>query len=270
MQIAVLVASAVFGVSASRLYHWYVSVKAPALPVVNDLPPLAMGALVESFRSDGGTLLIVTSAQCEYCKRSREFHRELVSVARRTARAVRVACSSQDFARELGAEPKEVIDPRALTFRVGGTPTIAILDGRGRVDDLWLGLLPAGAERTVLERVKVATGRINETLPREWAFLSASDIVQRDGVDLPRSVVEIAERGEIPPPAEPIQHLPLSELPIRAPFELAAGPHVIHCGHVNADSCAYAVTELRRLGREIKVMNPGRTFRSCNLSSSQP
>lgn len=139
------------------------------------LPPAAAGAAgyqpgdtlteaMEQMRLDGAALsaVVVLSSNCGFCNQSADFYRRLAALRtpspERPFKTVFVGMSGRDdaaaFVKAHGL-PADLIrpSPRDVLARVPGTPTLVLVDGKGRVTSSWIGKLTEAQENEVLQAV---------------------------------------------------------------------------------------------------------------------
>ncbi len=110
-----------------------------------------------SFPGKTEVLVLVTNDQCHFCAASRDFHRTLITTARRAHIPVFVAVPSRalqmKYLTELGATPAETREWKDLSFSVGGTPTVVVISADGRVKALRRGQLGPDSEKEMLREL---------------------------------------------------------------------------------------------------------------------
>jgi hypothetical protein len=111
------------------------------------------------WRNSARSLLIVISSRCRYCSESAPFYRRLVSEAH--AANVRViallpqpADEGLAYLRQLAIPVSDVRNLRATNLNVRRTPTLLLVDRKGRVRRVWRGQVPQTHESAVLASVR--------------------------------------------------------------------------------------------------------------------
>jgi hypothetical protein len=123
--------------------------------------PLKVGAKMQLERIGqwrGDTVVLATSASCEYCRQSLGFHAALIKRAHELGRRIVVLVSKQ------GAAPEQIVNSLGVNDSIvhvdlrktgiSGTPTIAAVDQTGMITGLWVGLMNDSQERTLLGRLE--------------------------------------------------------------------------------------------------------------------
>jgi hypothetical protein len=109
----------------------------------------------------GVTLVLILKRDCRYCDQSIPFYRTLVkntqSSLLRTIVLIPVD-ESKPF-KTWGLEVDAVIPTRLTDLKVRGTPTILIIDRRGRIDRIWSGLLDERHQNEVRTAIDVAMAK---------------------------------------------------------------------------------------------------------------
>jgi len=111
------------------------------------------------------TLLIALSTTCRFCSSSTSFYNRLAqTVASTRSRTAIRAVFSEDrslvdrFVQQNGIDPQivtmEKFDVEALN--VNSTPTLVLVDGKGRILDFWVGQLSKEGEQQVLSKIGAA------------------------------------------------------------------------------------------------------------------
>ncbi len=100
---------------------------------------------------DRGSLLLVVSTQCHFCKDSMPFYKELTAKSRGRLNVVAVLpqpqAEAQKFLHDAGVEANQVVTATPDALGVRGTPTVLLVDGNGKVKQAWVGRLdPKGQE----------------------------------------------------------------------------------------------------------------------------
>lgn len=106
------------------------------------------------------TLVLVLSADCQYCTASAPFYRRLVSkglVAHSTrflAVFPQAVKESREYLAGLGVKIDELQQAPPASVGAKGTPTLILVNASGTVVQSWDGLLPPNAETEVLAYLK--------------------------------------------------------------------------------------------------------------------
>ncbi|MBV9926722.1 MAG: hypothetical protein JOZ96_17015 [Acidobacteria bacterium] len=109
---------------------------------------------------NGKTLLLVLKKGCHFCTESAPFYQRLVreTAGRGDLHLAAVLPDSVDEGRQylgdLGIRLDDVRQSRPDTLGVGGTPTLILVDGSGKVAASWVGRLAPDKEAEVLSRLQ--------------------------------------------------------------------------------------------------------------------
>lgn len=110
---------------------------------------------------NGKTLLLVLKKGCHFCTESAPFYQRLVreTAGRGNVRLVAVlpdeVDESKQYLGDLGIPLDEVRQASPYSLGVGGTPTLILVDGAGKVSASWVGRLAPDKETDVLNRLQV-------------------------------------------------------------------------------------------------------------------
>ena len=105
------------------------------------------------------TLVLALSPQCGYCTESMPFYKRLVDERNQKGSNVKVVAAvgqpealqpEQASLTSAGVTPDALIDLDFQTLKINGTPTVLLVDGKGKVLDVWFGKLTEGDEKKVL------------------------------------------------------------------------------------------------------------------------
>jgi hypothetical protein len=106
------------------------------------------------------TLLIVLSTDCEYCRASFPFYRRLVDAGREAHEPVHLVGvfpnKESDVKNYLGSNDlgiDMVPNISLATLKIGGTPSLILLNEKGVVRDFWVGRLSPEQELQVIKSV---------------------------------------------------------------------------------------------------------------------
>lgn len=108
----------------------------------------------------GHTVLLVLQKGCRYCTESAPFYQRLTKEIENRNDVKLIALFPQPVAEgkqyldEIGVEIADIrqVDPKQ--FKLGGTPTLILVNESGVATDVWKGKLPAEAESKVLDKLK--------------------------------------------------------------------------------------------------------------------
>jgi peroxiredoxin len=106
----------------------------------------------------GKTVVLALSTTCHYCTESAGFYRELVQQCQK--QHVRVIAvlpqplnEAQSYLNKEGVSVDEVRQGSFPELKIGGTPTLVVLDNQGVVKSVWIGKLPENKEKEVLSEL---------------------------------------------------------------------------------------------------------------------
>lgn len=106
------------------------------------------------FPKDRSSLLLVVSTECHFCKDSLPFYKDLTAKSRGRLNVVAVLpqpqAEAQKFLQDAGVEANQVVTATPDTLGVRGTPTVMLVDGSGKVKQVWLGRLDLKGEKSLL------------------------------------------------------------------------------------------------------------------------
>lgn len=108
------------------------------------------------WQKNGSTLLLALSPTCRFCTNSAAFYQRIV---RERGNTKLIALMPQDlnegqsYLRSLGVAVDEVRQTSLSELKVTATPTLILVNGDGKVEDVWVGTLSPGKETEVLNRV---------------------------------------------------------------------------------------------------------------------
>jgi hypothetical protein len=223
-------------------------------------PVIAPGKRLAVDGQHGGkfayTFFVITSPTCEFCVRSAQFHRKLLSLACKKKVPLFVVVPSRKIARSFlsssGLQEAEIIGFTSLDRRPRGVPAVVLVDSKGIILRVWLGELSQDEQMEVLAAV-LDPASVPEPPPRKLDSGEAM-LTQRDLQALSTStsvtIISLEERVSFrrEHPEDAI-NIPLEELSIRAASELMHGSvYAIDCSALNDIICSEALRSLRTLG----------------------
>lgn len=244
---------------------------------VEQLPLATIGSplKIAGAQSEGDPLsiVLVTSPDCTHCRASVSFHRSIWQEARKHSIPMYVAvphpATAKSYLESAGLTDCEIRRWEELPFRVPGTPTLILGDGRGVVRKIWVGRAPsAEAENEVLDLIRDPSGGLNkEDKPSQSGGISVGQL----GVlrQKQRAVLlDIRERKEFSQwHTSGAINIPLSELPARARFELDRNKlQVIDCTNLTRVQCTAAVSGVTNEGFESSFVGGGSVWQSCEAT----
>ncbi len=109
----------------------------------------------------GQTVLLVLQKGCRYCTESAPFYQRLIKETANRSDVKVIAVLPQPVAEgkqyldEIGVSIADIRQISPGDIRVGGTPTIVLVDENGVAINVWKGKLPPDREAEVLSKLKV-------------------------------------------------------------------------------------------------------------------
>jgi hypothetical protein len=133
------------------------------------LPEIAKGAVVklpgETQANPQPTLVLALSKNCHFCQESVGFYQKLAAFKNSSPQGLRMVAvlpekqeEAEIYLREHRIGVDEVISMEVTKLGVSGTPTLLLLDGQNKLEELWVGKLDESEESQVIERLKKACG----------------------------------------------------------------------------------------------------------------
>ncbi len=127
------------------------------------LPSIAVGTEISipdvDWTATPRTLLIVLRNDCRFCTESAPFYRQLVAKSSgfQNLRLIAVSPHSTNITRQyldsLGVSINEIRESQLHAISVAATPTLILVDDRGKVKDSWVGFLDSNEEAVVFDSI---------------------------------------------------------------------------------------------------------------------
>jgi thioredoxin-related protein len=157
--IAVILACVVF-VSTMAWNYFLRSKLDPRTP-----PEIPKGTVVKlpgaAPASPQPTLVLALSKNCHFCRESMEFYQKLTAFKNSSPQGLRMVAvlpekqeEAASYLKEHGIGVDEVVSMPVSKLGVRGTPTLLLLDGQNKLEELWAGKLDDSQESQVIERLK--------------------------------------------------------------------------------------------------------------------
>jgi hypothetical protein len=215
------------------------------------------------------TLLIATSAKCQYARESGSFHKMLAARARVLGlRTVVLVDAFSDLPPELHSVPQSegdmFMEAKLGSLGVPGTPTVALLTGANEVVGLWIGKLGRRQEQACMARIVgdkhtlIDSGNEGsmEELSPDGLVTRLRGAVLIDVRDR-EAYYKHHSRGSV--------NIPIDELTIRARVEYPLHQVItLDCSFVSFSTCVLAKEALRSASfARIRYLNIGRVGVSC-------
>jgi hypothetical protein len=136
-------------------------------PDPRTLPELSKGTVIKLPGSAQAgpqpTLVLALSKNCHFCNESAGFYQKLTAFKNSSPQGLRMVAvlpQSKDeaasYLKEHGIEADEVVSMEVSKLGLMGTPTLLLLDGQNKLEELWVGKLNESQESEVIERLKKA------------------------------------------------------------------------------------------------------------------
>lgn len=246
---------------------------------VKELPVATIGSplKIAGVQSEGAPLsiVLVTSPDCVHCRASESFHRSICQTAREHSIPMYVAvphpATATSYLDSAGLTDCEIRRWEELPFRVPGTPTLILSDGRGVVRRMWVGRATSmEAEKEVLDFIRDPSGGFtNEDEPSQLGGISVGqlDVLRQKKLAV---LLDIRERKEFSQwHTSGAINIPLSELPARARFELDRNLlQVIDCTNLTRAQCAAAVGGVMNEGFASSFVGGWAIWQSCEATAN--
>jgi len=107
------------------------------------------------------TLVLALSKNCHFCQESVGFYQKLAAFKNSSPQGLRMVAvlpqgkeEAASYLKEQGIEADEVISMEVSKLGLVGTPTLLLLDGQNKLEELWVGKLNESQESEVIERLK--------------------------------------------------------------------------------------------------------------------
>ena len=195
------------------------------------------------------TVLVALAKECKYCSESAEFYRRLAAglTSQRNTRLIAVfpekESEAEAYLKQLEVPIKEPRYVSLSSLGIRSVPTVAILDRKGVVTDMWVGKLSPLEEKALMSKLGLEDSRS----PDEWSM---------DEVDLERKVakgerlvlLDIRERAVYATNHRTgARNIPLDELPVRAQNELPMDYTIVIYGNNPSEAdLAYTILDGQR------------------------
>jgi hypothetical protein len=105
------------------------------------------------FGQPGKTLVLAISTNCHFCRDSEPFYKDLVARSQGRVKIVAVLPQSMEVAapyvRDSIAPSVQVVSSQLDAMGVSGTPTLLLVDSKGKVEQAWVGKLDDKGQQQV-------------------------------------------------------------------------------------------------------------------------
>lgn len=109
------------------------------------------------------TLLIAMNTKCKFCTSSVPFYNQLVEKQKQSGKEVRIVAAfsnAPDEVQQYVAEKQFAVETLAAAdlAKLGlvNTPTVVLVDNKGRILNFWMGQLPAEGEKHLLDTMNLS------------------------------------------------------------------------------------------------------------------
>jgi hypothetical protein len=116
-------------------------------------------------QSAAPTLVLALSKSCRFCEESVPFYRKLTALKNSSPQGLRLVAVLPDKQEEAEAYLKgngigvdAVISMPISSLGLQGTPTLLLLDGQNKLEEIWVGKQSEADETQVIDRLKKACG----------------------------------------------------------------------------------------------------------------
>jgi hypothetical protein len=163
--VAIILASAFLIGTLARNYYYLRSNPAPHMPAqiskgeVFKLP----GADTAGRHTAIPTLVLALSKNCHFCQESVGFYQKLTAFKNSSPQGLRIVAllpeskdEAETYLKENGIVVDEVVSAPVSNLGVLGTPTLLLLDGQSKLEEIWVGKLSSERETQVINRLKKA------------------------------------------------------------------------------------------------------------------
>jgi hypothetical protein len=125
------------------------------------LPSLVGSTLVlPGVKASETTAVLFLSSKCHFCTESAPFYKTLAAFIREHSIRIRVVAAmpeppntAHEYLAKLGIPVDSVVQVEPGSTAVGGTPTLLLVDRKGRVTREWVGILSAEKRSEVLSQL---------------------------------------------------------------------------------------------------------------------
>jgi hypothetical protein len=111
------------------------------------------------------TLVLALSQSCHFCEESVPFYQKLTAFKNSSPQGLRLVAvfpdkleEAQAYLKGKGIGVDAVISMPIANLGVQGTPTLLLLDGQNKLEEIWIGKQSEAGESQVIDRLKKACG----------------------------------------------------------------------------------------------------------------
>ena len=238
----------------------------PHARIATDHPGLHLGDRLDiagvTWNDASRHVVLMISTTCPWCNKSAELYREISTDLsnQKTVHLVVLHTETRDLVeqwlRDKRIGPTEVARAsKPNDIGLSTTPTALIVDSNGRVTDAVIGLMAARDESAFRARyLSVSDARPVTNIPDEIDRSTFVDLLARRS-DV--QVIDIRDRSDALERKRSALIMPLDEIEVRAPIELASSRKVaIDCSPGWMDRCRLAARLIREHVSDVVVAHP--------------
>jgi len=113
-----------------------------------------------SFDTADKTIVLVLRSTCVFCTESMPFYRTLIAAAKSGGVTQAIVLGSEDeqttrtYVSQHALEVDRVASVPSTSLKVSGTPTVVLVDRKGKVQNVWVGRPSSSDQRKMLEAVR--------------------------------------------------------------------------------------------------------------------
>jgi hypothetical protein len=107
------------------------------------------------------TLVLALSKNCHFCQESVGFYQKITALKNSSPQGLRLVAvlpqskeEAASYLKEQGIGVDEVVSMEISKLGLRGTPTLLLLDGQNKLEELWVGKLNDSQEEQVMTRLK--------------------------------------------------------------------------------------------------------------------
>jgi thioredoxin-related protein len=159
--VAIVVVAVLLSAVLIKSYLAAPSKPGEATPPVQTQRTIQNGEIINltgiDWQKNGRTLLMALSTTCHFCTESGPFYRRISQKRGDTSLVAlfpQEVGESQQYLRGLGIEVNEIRQAAFGDIGLRGTPTLILVDERGRVVNTWVGVLRPETENEVFSQLR--------------------------------------------------------------------------------------------------------------------
>jgi thioredoxin-related protein len=112
----------------------------------------------EDFSAAGNTLIVALQQGCHYCSESVPFYQKIINGRANGLHLMALLPEDNrpQYIQDLHLEINDIKQVKFSQYRIGGTPTLILVDRGGKIKNVWMGKLTPPIEQEVLNTLAVA------------------------------------------------------------------------------------------------------------------